>query len=246
MGTFIFYTKITIARDPSISLGWIVDIVEAYEFIDSTIKPLWSYLLNWVTFHIPSGAFFFPTFWTYSASWYQVLHCKRAHTRLPAKMRRYVHCLWIYLLKIRWRAETRSMSSHKRLLPLSNCHLKQLMFGENLPRWSGGRFGSDSQILIYYFGSSLFLMITGKVKIGIEKFKGSKRTYLHISSTALQSKNTSPKMERASIWETFECLLRELGWSLYLVWYMYFYWSVPLITMHRWVPVWPLRPLSGE
>ena len=63
------------------------------------------------------------------------------------------------------------MSSHKRLLPLSNCHLKQLMFGENLPRWSEGRSGSDSQILIYYFGSSLFLMISGKVKIGIEEFK---------------------------------------------------------------------------
>ena len=66
-----------------------------------------------------------------------------------------------------------------------------------------------------------------------------------MSSTALQSKNTSPKMVRASIWETFECLLRELGWSLYLVWYMYFYWSVPLITMHRWVPIWTLRPLSS-
>ena len=95
------------------------------------------------------------------------------------------------------------MSSHKRLSPQSNCHLEQLMFVENLPRKSEGTSVSDSQILIYYFGSSLFLMITGKVKIGIEKFKGSKRTYLHMSSTALQSKNTSPKMEQASIWETF-------------------------------------------
>ena len=66
-----------------------------------------------------------------------------------------------------------------------------------------------------------------------------------MSSTALQSKNTSPKMVRASNWETFECLLRELGWSFYLVWYMYFNWSVPLITMHRWVLFWTLRPLSS-
>jgi hypothetical protein len=45
------------------------------------------------------------------------------------------------------------------------------MFGENLPHWSAGRSGSDSQILIYNFGSSLFLMIPVKVKIDIEEFK---------------------------------------------------------------------------
>ena len=26
---------------------------------------------------------------------------------------------------------------------------------------------------------------------------------------------------------------------------MYFYWSVPLITIHRWVPIWTLRPLHS-
>ena len=101
----------------------------------------------------------------------QVLHCRSAHTQSRAGMKQFTRSLSISLWKLLLGAERIYLSWHKRLLPLSNCHLKQLMFGENLPHWSAGRSGSDSQILIYNFGSSLFLMIPVKVKIDIEEFK---------------------------------------------------------------------------
>ena len=136
------------------------------------------------------------------------------------------------------------MSSHKWLLPPSKLSPKAAYLWVKSASWSEGRSESDSQILIYLLW--LFVVSdgkTGQVKIGIEEFKEDIISTCHRPPFSRRIPHL--KMVRTSIWETFEYFLRELGWSLYLVWYMYFYWSVPLITMHRWVPIWTLRPLQS-
>ena len=87
-------------------------------------------------------------------------------------------------------------------------------------------------------------MMTGKVKIGIEEFKEDIISTCH--RPPFSRRIPRLKWCEHQFWKRSNVFfVNSADHCTWLVWYMYFYWSVPLITMHRWVPIWTLRPLSS-
>ena len=115
--------KIAFAIDSFSRFSRILEIIDECACINTITKILLSYSLKYLAPLNQSVAFFFASLNPFLFSRTQVLHCRSAHTQSRAGMKQFTRSLsislWKLLLRAERRAETRSMSSHKRLLPLS-------------------------------------------------------------------------------------------------------------------------------